>query len=108
MITLGFARAATDYNQRVEAFAGTIDEHAVARCAAIDRHSCIAVDAERGVGRLGLNWRYIAFDVRRRIADGGDAGSAGDAGVGLNLAVPPGCWRWSWWVLDESAGAGMR
>ena len=52
------------------------------------RHSASPAIQNAGIADLGLNWRYLAFDVSPEQLDIALAGARSMRFVGLNLTVP--------------------
>ncbi|HOB31555.1 MAG TPA: shikimate dehydrogenase, partial [Verrucomicrobiota bacterium] len=68
------------------------------------RHSASPAMQNAGIARLGLNWRYLAFDVRPEELRTALAGARSMQFVGLNLTVPHKLLALEMMdVLDESA-----
>jgi shikimate dehydrogenase len=80
-----------DYNHRVsDVFAKSIDA-STRYCAVFGhpiRHSASPAMQNVGIAELGLNWRYLAFDVRPEELRTALMGAKAMQFVGLNLTVP--------------------
>jgi shikimate dehydrogenase len=99
--------AAADYKQRVsEPFSHPIGA-GTRLCAVYGhpiRHSASPAMQNAGMAALGLNWRYLAFDVRPEELRPALAGAQAMQFVGLNLTVPHKLLAMDMVdVLDESA-----
>lgn len=83
--------ASADYNQRVsEPFAQPIDAR-TRYCAVLGcpvKHSASPAMQNAGLAALGLNWRYLAFEVRPEELRAALAGAKAMQLIGLNLTVP--------------------
>src|SRR5213075_3193040 len=79
------------YNQRVfEPFKGPIDA-GTRYCAVYGhpiKHSASPAMQNAGIAALGLNWRYLAFEVHSDSLASAIAGAKAMKFVGLNLTVP--------------------
>jgi shikimate dehydrogenase len=68
------------------------------------KHSASPAMQNAGIAMLGLNWRYLAFEVRPDELESAIAGAAAMHFVGLNLTVPHKLLAYEMVdVLDESA-----
>jgi shikimate dehydrogenase len=70
------------------------------------KHSASPAMQNAGIAMLGLNWRYLAFEVRPDELESAIAGAAAMHFIGLNLTVPHKLLAYEMVdVLDESAKA---
>jgi shikimate dehydrogenase len=70
------------------------------------KHSASPAMQNAGISTLGLNWRYVAFEVRPDELESAIAGAAAMHFIGLNLTVPHKLLAYEMVdVLDESAKA---
>jgi shikimate dehydrogenase len=79
------------YNQRVSEFASAPADPLPRYCAVYGhpiRHSASPAMQNAGIDALGLNWRYLAFEVRPENLRAAIAGAKAMNFIGLNLTVP--------------------